>query len=176
MDAERVLRVVSEACSRAGTRWAVIGGLALNAYGYARATLDFDVVGEERFRRALTDLLRAGGFEVLNDVEGFTNLLHPDVQLGRLDVMWLDGETAERVFGKVRRLERPGGPDVPVPSPEHLVAMKVRAIQAQPTRVFRDGADLQHLLRQPGLDDNEVRGYFDRAGLRDLYDRLRASP
>ena len=103
----------------------MIGGLALNAYGYARATLDFDVAAEERVRRALTDLLRAGGFEVLNDVEGFTNLLHPDVQLGRLDVMWLDGETAERVFGRVRRLERPGGPDVPVPSPEHLVAMKV---------------------------------------------------
>jgi hypothetical protein len=53
------------------------------------------------------------------------------------------------------------------------MAMKVRSIQSRPTRVFRDGADLEYLLRFPGLDDNEARGFFERAGLLDLYDRLR---
>lgn len=60
-----------------------------------------------------------------------------------------------------------------VPAPEHLAAMKVRSIQCQPTRVFRDGSDLQHLLALPELDHNEVRGYFEKAGLGDLYERLR---
>lgn len=170
-----MLRLVEEACSGAGTRWAVVGGLAMNAYGYARTTLDFDVAAEEKARGRLVELLGGSGFRVLNDVEGFTNLLHADPELGRLDVMWLNGTTAERVFSGVRRLGREGEPIVPVPAPEHLVAMKVRSIQARPTRVFRDGADLQHLLALPGLDHNEVRGYFDRAGLRDLYDRLTAS-
>lgn len=173
MDAERLLGLVGEACQEVHTRWAVIGGMAMNAYGHARTTLDFDIAAEEGARKVLLSRLAAEGFEVLNDVQGFTNLRHPDAELGRLDVMWLDGTTAERVFSCVRRLPGPEGRDVPVPAPEHLVAMKVRSIQSRPTRVFRDGADLEYLLRFPGLDDNEARGFFERAGLLELYNRLR---
>ena len=176
VDARRVLGLFEAAAARAGTRWAVIGGLAMNAYGYARATLDVDVVAEEGRRGILLAALDGQGFEVVNDVEGFTNLLHPDPALGRLDVMWLEGSTAERVFGRMRESPGSGEVAVKVPAPEHLAAMKVRSIQGRPTRVFRDGADLQHLLTLADLDHNEVRGYFERAGLLDLYDRLRAAP
>lgn len=172
MDAERLLGLVEAACQGVRTRWAVIGGMAMNAYGHARTTLDFDFAAEESVRKALLLRLAAEGFEILNDVEGFSNLLHADPTLGRLDVLWLDGTTADRVFSRLRRLPGPGGRDVPVPAPEHLVAMKVRSIQSRPTRVFRDGADLEHLLRVPDLDDNEARGFFERAGLTELYDRL----
>ena len=173
MDAERLLGSIDGACRKAGTRWAVIGGMAMNAYGHARTTLDFDVAAEEGFRKPLLSLLAAEGFEILNDLEGFTNLRHPDPELGRLDVLWLEGTTADRVFSRLCHLPGPAGRDVPVPAPEHLVAMKVRSIQSRPTRVFRDGADLEYLLRFPGLDDNEARGFFEKAGLLDLYGRLR---
>ena len=173
MDAERLLLVLTRACEVAGTRWAVIGGIAMNAYGYARATVDFDIVAEERHRVRLVDALTAEGFRVLHDVEGFTNLLHAEAELGRLDVMWLEPATADRVLDRARSVSDGERVTIRVPAPEHLAAMKVRAIQCQPTRVFRDGADLQHLLSLPGLDHDEVRGYFERAGLADLYRRLR---
>lgn len=173
MDAERLLGLVEAACQKVRTRWAVVGGMAMNAYGHARTTLDFDIAAEENVRKALLFLLAGEGFEILNDVEGFSNLLHADPALGRLDVLWLEETTADRIFSRLRRLPGPGGRDVPVPTPEHLVAMKVRSIQSRPTRVFRDGADLEYLLRFPGLDDNEARGFFEKAGLLDLYDRLR---
>jgi hypothetical protein len=175
MDAERLLGLIEVACRDIGTRWAVVGGMAMNAYGHARTTMDFDIAAEEGARKALLSRLAAEGFEVLNNVEGFSNLLHADAALGRLDVLWLDGSTADRVFSRLRHLPGPGGRDVPVPAPEHLVAMKVRSIQSQPTRVFRDGADLEYLLKFPGLDDNEARGFFERAGLLELYGRLRRS-
>ena len=54
--------------------------------------------------------------------------------------------------------------------------MKLRAIQSRAARVIRDGPDLQHLLGLPGIDHNEVRGYFEKAGLTELYDRLRIAP
>ncbi len=174
MDAERLIAIVEAACSGAGTRWAVIGGIAMNAYGYTRATVDFDIVAEEASRNRLIPALSAHGFQVVGDVEGFTNLLHRDPALGRLDVVWLDAATAERLFGRLREFPGPGGRPVPVPAPEHLAAMKVRSIQSRPNRVFRDGADLQHLLTLPELDHNEVRGYFERAGLGKLYQRLMA--
>jgi hypothetical protein len=175
VDAERLLGLVEAACQEVRTRWAVIGGMAMNAYGHARTTLDFDIAAEEGVRKALLSRLAAEGFEILNDVEGFSNLLHADPALGRLDILWLEGKTAESIFGRARRIPGAAGRVVPVPAPEHLVAMKVRSIQSRPTRIFRDGADLEYLLRFPGLDDNEARGFFERAGLIELYDRLHRS-
>jgi len=35
-----------------------------------------------------------------------------------------------------------------------------------------DLADVQYLLRLPGTDRAEVRGYFEKAGLLHWYDRL----
>jgi hypothetical protein len=44
------MRVASEALTKVGVRHVVVGGLAVGAYGYARATKDVDfLVGEEAF-------------------------------------------------------------------------------------------------------------------------------
>jgi hypothetical protein len=172
MDLKRVLGVVRPACGAAGARWAVIGGVAMNAYGHARTTFDFDVASEDRCREEILRRLRSDGFRLLNDVPAFSNLLHDDGELGRLDILWLDEKTSERVFGESRSLPI-GGTTMPVASPEHLVAMKVQAVASSPTRVFRDGADLQFLLEVPGIDDNRVRECFEGAGLLELLGRLR---
>lgn len=164
------------ACEEAGARWAVIGGVAMNAYGHARTTHDFDVASEDERREEVLRRMRNDGFRVLNDVRAFSNLLHPDPDLGRLDFLWLDAKTAERMFAEARMVAFGGLPPLAVPSPEHLVATKLQAIVNRPTRVFLDGADLQFLLKVPGIDDNRVRGYFEEAGLLELLERLRSRP
>ncbi len=173
MDLRRVFGIVKVACEAAGARWAVIGGVAMNAYGHARNTFDVDIVAESVYRVGILDGCAKSGFRVLHDVPAFSNLLHDDRDLGRLDFMWLDEITGSRIFRAARVLSVPDGPDVLVPAPEHLVAMKVKGIQNQPTRVFRDATDIQHLLRIPDLDDNQVRESFAKADLMDLYERLR---
>lgn len=172
MDLRRLLEVVRSACEAAGARWAVIGGVAMNAYGNARTTFDFDVASEDRCREEILRKLQVEGFRLLNDVPAFSNLLHDDRDLGRLDFLWLDEKTSERVFAESRSLPVKGS-SIPVASPEHLVAMKVQAVASKPTRVFRDGADLQFLLEVPGIDDNRVREFFEGAGLLELLGRLR---
>jgi hypothetical protein len=59
-----------------------------------------------------------------------------------------------------------------VPRAEHLAAMKVQAMRNDPSRLLQDLADVQYLLRLAGTDRDEVRSYFDRAGLREWYDKL----
>lgn len=173
MDLIRVLGVVDRVLAAAGSRWVVVGGVAMNAYGHARATYDFDVAVEERARKEILEQLAKAGFRAYNDVHAFTNLLHDDRELGRLDLVWLDEKTFEGVFAESRTLEMVAGGEARVASPEHLVGMKVGAIANRPTRVFRDGADLQHLLAVPGIDDNKIYGFFERAGLLELLGRLR---
>lgn len=71
-----------------------------------------------------------------------------------------------------RALLQAGPRALPVPRPEHLVAMKVHAMKNDPALTLQDLADVRFLLALPGVDRDEVRGYFERAGLGDRLDAL----
>lgn len=61
---------------------------------------------------------------------------------------------------------------IPVVRPEHLIALKVFAMKNDPKRSFREMADIQHLLELPGIDKDEVRGYFEKFGQLERFDEL----
>lgn len=148
------------------------GGFALAAWGSTRATADVDLIVDDSRRDEVLGRLAGEGFETLFDSDGFTNLLHPDPELGRLDLIWVEGETSRRLFAAALERPGPGGRSTLVPAPEHLVEMKLKAVRNQPTRILRDGEDLRLLLSLPGIDENAAREAFRRAGLSDLWDRL----
>ena len=60
-----------------------------------------------------------------------------------------------------------------MPRAEHLAAMKVQAIKNDPSRTFKELADLQFLLGLPGVDEAEMRGYFEKHGLLGRFDELK---
>lgn len=173
MGAVRLLSLLQPHRSACGARWVLAGGFALAAWGSTRATADLDLVVDDAARWELLRRLAGEGFETVFTSEGFTNLPYPDPELGRLDLIWVEGETRRRLFESSTERPPPGGPLVPVPAPEHLVEMKVRAIRNRPTREFRDGEDLIVLLGLDVLDRNAARESFVRAGLLELWERLR---
>jgi len=119
--------------------------------------------------------LEALGYETLYVSAGYSNHQHPDADWGGVDVIYLDEETASRFFPGCSRRLRLGGREAPVPRAEHLVAMKVQAMRNDPTRLVQDLADVQQLMRLAGTDRAEVRGYFERAGMLEWYERLVAT-
>jgi len=176
MDVTRLFELLRPHLEACGARWMLAGGFALAAWGSTRATADLDLIVDDRAKADLLPRLAAEGFGTLFDSEGFTNLLHPDPALGRLDLIWVEGETSRKLFAAAVERPGPGGRPTKVPKPEHLVAMKVRAIQGRATRALRDGPDLAFLLSLPGIDENEAREPFVRAGLVELWERLRSRP
>lgn len=173
MDVVRLLDVLRPHLEACGAKWMLAGGFALAAWGSTRATADLDLIVDDAPRDEVLRRIATEGFETLFDSEGFTNLLHPDPVLGRLDLIWVEGETSRRLFSAARERSLPGGTLERVPAPEHLVEMKVKAIRSRPTRVFRDGEDLRVLLGIEGIDQNAAREAFVRAGLVELWNRLR---
>jgi nucleotidyltransferase AbiEii toxin of type IV toxin-antitoxin system len=159
------LRAVHEFLGARGFRSAVIGGVALSAYGHPRMTLDLDMVTDSTAQAALVAFMEARGFATLHRSSGYSNHRHPERQHGRVDFMYVQGRTGDLLFGAIRHLPGPGGAAIAVPRPEHLIAMKVQAMKDAPERTWQDLADIGYLLRVPGVDREEVRGYFDRAGL-----------
>jgi hypothetical protein len=172
VDFERVLRTLSRFFEETNTEWGVIGGLAMAAQGAARTTLDVDIVVDGEMQDRLVEFLESRGFETLYRSTGYSNHIHVDPDLGRVDVVYVRGDTSRELFGGMRNHPGPGGMVIPVPRPEHLVAMKAYSIKNDPQRTLRELADIRILLDAPGVDREEVNKYFEKYGLEELIDRL----
>ena len=91
--------------------------------------------------------------------------------MGHVDLIYVDGPTADALFAGATA--RPiFGRTILVPRPEHLAAMKLQAMKNDPTRTFREMADVQAILGLPGVDLDQVRGYFRRHGWEARYDEI----
>lgn len=172
MDFERVLRKIVDQLDLRGIRFALIGGHGLAAYGLVRATLDLDLVVEAEAQPSLIDFLEGIGYETLHRSTGYSNHLHNDATLGRVDFVYVRGETADKLFAATRVQPGPGGLEVPVPSPEHLAAMKVQAMKNDPSRALQELADIRFLLSVQDVDRTEIRDYFEKHGLLNRFEEL----
>lgn len=166
------LDAVRTCLAQGGFRVAVIGGVALAAYGHPRMTLDLDIVTDVSAQETLVAFMESRGFVTLHRSSGYSNHRHAERDRGRVDVMYVRGETADRVFASAKELPGPQGRPIVVPKPEHLIAMKVQAIKDAPERTWQDLVDIAYLLRVEGVDRDEVRGYFVRAGLGERWREL----
>lgn len=172
MNFARVLQLISDFFEGVNQPFAVIGALGLATIGVSRATFDVDIVAPGEIQGALVDFLESEGFRTEHRSTGYSNHVHSNEELGRLDVVYIRGATAEQVFGGTEIKEGPGGVSLPVPRPEHLAAMKIFAIKNNPMRVLRDLDDVQCILNVPGVNRDEILSYFKKQGLEDLIERL----
>lgn len=173
MNFEHVYKVVSAFLDERKSLYAVIGGVALVAYGLPRTTLDLDLVVEALTQDTLIRFLESQGYETLHRSSGYSNHRHPDPFWGNLDFVYIRSETSERLFAACKTRIGPGGIPIPVPTPEHLAAMKLLAMKNDPARELQDMADIRFLLNLPGVDQIQIRDYFDRQGMRDHYDDIK---
>lgn len=172
MDFGLTFSEIEAALGVAGIRVAVVGGVALAAYGHPRTTLDLDLVTEGGAQEPVVALMESLGFKTLHRSTGYSNHMHQDAAHGRVDFVYVRGATLEQVFDGVRRLPGPAGLPLPVPSPEHLIAMKLHAIQNSPERLWQDMADIGFLVRLDGVDRRQVRAYFEKANLMERWREL----
>jgi hypothetical protein len=136
---ERILdaaRSASKTLTRLGVRHALVGALAVGAYGYVRATKDVDfLVGDEGFER------HGGG--ILTFKPGIPIEINGVV----VDIMESDERTEEQVEDP---FETEG---IPIVDPEALVYLKLLAFRR------RDKEDVVQLLKA-GLDEKAIRAYL----------------
>ncbi len=173
MDFGKVLETVTSFLEEKSFRYAVVGGFALAAYGLPRTTLDLDFVVESAIQENLIQFLESLGYRTLHRSTGFSSHEHADPLWGRLDFIYVNEDTSRELFSGCRHL--PGHRDrtIPVPRPEHLVAMKVTAMKNDPGRTFQEMNDIRFLLTLPGVDRHQAESYFDRQGLGDRLDEIK---
>lgn len=172
MNFAAVLQTVVNFLESRHARYAVIGGVAIAMYGFPRTTLDLDLIVESEVQEDLILWLESLGYQTLHRSSGYSNHAHLETSRGELDFVYVQGETAEKLFSACRQVPGPGGLNVPVPRPEHLASLKVVAMKNDPERTLREQEDIRFLLSLPGVDRREVRSYFERHGLAERFDEL----
>jgi hypothetical protein len=173
LDLGRVFSTLAAFLENEGFPVRVVGALGLHAFGITRATQELDLLTDARAQPKVLAFLESLGYETLYASEGYSNHLHGDPNMGRVDIIYVAGETRRQIFEGSRQRFALGGRSAAVPRPEHLIAMQVQAIKNDPGRSFQDLADIRSLLLLPGVDQDEVAGYFAHAGLMEKLDDIR---
>jgi hypothetical protein len=172
LNIKTIFRSLIDFFKQAEIDYAVVGAFALKAYGYLRATQDVDFLVRGSYQNRIIAFLESLGYETIYRSAGYSNHVHPLANLGRLDFIYVEGETADIILSDAKPLLVLDDISVPVVKAEHLIALKVFAMKNDPERSFREMADLQYLIKLPGLDLEEIRGYFEKYGQTEKYDEL----
>lgn len=150
-DLQTVFDVVANKLPRVGVECLLVGGFAVNHYGYTRNTLDVDWMIVSEQRDAVRELMRR---------EGFTNTaVHENVMFfqrpgaaWRVDFLYADKATMAQLFSRAENAVVLGAM-VKVPALKDLIAMKLFALAQNPEqRMGKDLPDIVYLSAVNGLD------------------------
>lgn len=138
---------------RAGAPHALIGGFALSALGYPRATNDIDYLVDGSYKDVVERSFLASGFTVFHKTSETLQL----AGIGPIDLLFANRPLSKAMLsrsGAVKVL------DVPVLDVADLIGLKIQAYCNNPKRLHGDLADIQKLLElHPKIDRVRVEEY-----------------
>jgi predicted nucleotidyltransferase len=168
---------ISEESNKRNLRFLVIGGLAINFYGYSRDTADLDLLIRREDREAWLKLLPEFGYAIYNDGESFLQLLSPEQKAWPVDLMLVREATFSPMFAASHGVDLYGA-RLPIPSLEHLLMLKLHALKhGRIDRFLKDFLDVEHLIRINKLDikSENMKQLFAKYGTIELYDKVSAA-
>jgi predicted nucleotidyltransferase len=170
-------RTIHEAAARRKLRWLVIGGLAVNHYGYSRDTSDLDFFIAQDDRADWMKLLADLGYVHFHDGGNFIQYDAPEKNAWPIDLMLVQEKTFAPMLEAGVAAEF-FGVKTKVPSLDHLLALKLHALKnTRMHRFLKDFLDVENLIRINKLDikSQKIRGLFDKYGTPDLYEKISRS-
>ena len=152
---EKNVTTILRAARERGLSSLLIGGNAFILLGYARNTVDLDLLLPEHERSRWLDLLRELGYRFFHGVEAFAQFEPPEPDGVPVDLMFVEQETWEKLVGGAREAAL-GDERVLLPRPEYLVALKLHAASsATRSKPEVDWEDIRQIVRICGLDSAE---------------------
>ena len=126
---QETLRRIIEAAEARNLPFLLIGGHALILIGFARNTVDIDLLVPTFRRPAWLDLMRELGFRFYHGAGAFAQFEPEDKGVTSVDLMFVDDHTWSSL-SEAPITKAIAGHDVQLPRPEHLVALKLHAAKA----------------------------------------------
>jgi predicted nucleotidyltransferase len=153
----------------------VIGGHAVNAYGYSRFTEDVDILINRDDRLVWLKGLETGGFSLFRDGGVFLQMT-ATADNDPLDLMLVKPETLNKLKEGSKAVSI-GGLTMHVPSLENLLALKFHVLKEElPHRGYKDFMDVLSLADCNNVDlrSDKIRELCEKFGSRKIYERILA--
>ena len=155
-------------------RFLVIGGLAINLYGYSRDTADLDFLISQTDRIQWLDLFTRLRYVVFHDGGNFIQLSSTEHTAWPVDLMLVRTETFQPMLDASREVDL-YGTNSRIPSLEHLLALKLHVLKnTRMHRFLKDFLDVENLIRINKLDikSENIRQLFAKYGTLELYEKV----
>ena len=158
-----------------GLDFLIIGGFAVVHHGYPRETADLDLLIRKSARQDWLGLFTSLGYQVVRDGDVFLQLSPSDANMWPVDLMLVNDSTFDKMQGQAVEAGFHGTLG-PIPSAEHLLALKVHALKnARIHRFLKDFQDVEGIIRKNQFDLNSetIRQIILKYGSVELYEKIR---
>ena len=155
----------------------VIGGHAVNLYGFARETADLDFLVCSDDRSSWMSLFADLGYHVFSDAPNFVQLASDKSAAWPVDLMFVQSATFKPMLDGSRVVEFYGTASR-IPTLEHLIALKLHALKnTRPHRFLKDFLDVENLVRINHLEikSENIRRLFEKYATMELYEKMSAA-
>ncbi len=177
MDFEQVLKKLITAFESKGISYALMGGMAVGAWGVARTTADIDFLVLKDDCAKLRDIMKSLGYECRYQTENVSQYVSPLEIFGEVDFLHAFREISRSMLQRAEsRKLFDNALSVNVLQVEDIVGLKVQAIANDPGRENRDISDIEELVKIYGkrMDWKLLEEYFSLFGLDDLLLKIRS--
>lgn len=170
---DAILRVVAEQFPAAGVDCLLVGGFAVNHYGYTRNTLDVDFMMAGEQLDIVKRVMKESGFTNISVQKNVVFFSAPGSSM-RCDFLQTDKKTMETLLAGACAATVQGH-SVRVPTLKDLIAMKIFALsQAVDRRAGKDLPDIAYLTVLNDLDlERDIRPLCERYGTKEVFGRIR---
>ncbi len=127
--------------------FAVIGAMALAAYGVPRFTADIDLLSEIANRALMHSILTEAGFTCFQETEAFAQFDSEMGVYGKVDLMFAITPAGKAILERRIRVSDDLLGSYPVIQPSDYIVLKLMAIANDSSRQVRDEADIVALLK-----------------------------
>jgi hypothetical protein len=169
---DEILELASKDLPSAGVTCLLVGGFAVNHYGYTRNTLDVDFMIVSERVDDVRRILSAAGFSNVSISETVAFFSKPDLPW-RVDFLRVDETTMRKLDAGAEAVVLHGHA-LRVPSLQDLLAMKIFALAQSPVRrVDKDLPDIAYLAVLNDLDsERDLLPLCQRFGTEEVYRQI----
>ena len=175
---DTIFSLVEGLLTAGGVRCVLIGGFAVNHYGYSRNTVDVDFMVASDDMAAVRRVFVEAGYSNVTSGENAVFFQSPHAPL-RVDFLHVDADTMSALVARARPVDMHGH-RILVPALKDLLGMKLFALaHAQNRRMDKDLPDIAHLCVIHNLNlESDIRPLceqFANASIfRQVSDRVRS--
>lgn len=176
MDILKVLNIISREFEKHELHYAVIGGVALNALGLARSTVDLDFLVLAEDTPKLQKILEQLSYNCVYKSQNVSQYTSSSSEMGEIDVLHAFRSASLKMLKRAKKVYLFNNSiNIYVLCPEDIVGLKLQAMMNDDSRKERELSDIQLLMEHfnTTFDWDIVKEYFNIFEQKKLFEKLK---